>query len=60
MTKGIDCLNIQETIIYEPYIEEKQHKQKFPKEGPHRAPEILGLVYSDICGPMQVGTHSSC
>lgn len=60
MTKGIDHFDIRERILCIPCIEGKQHKQKFPKEGPPRAPKILGLVHNDICGTMHIGTHSGC
>ena len=30
----------------------KQHHSQFPKSKPWRAKEVLGLVHSDICGPI--------
>ena len=36
----------------------KQHKFKFPNKGARRATKILELIHSDICGPMQVATHT--
>ena len=38
----------------------KQHKQNIPKGGATRATQLLELIHSDICGPTQVGTYSSC
>ena len=34
-------------------IEGKQHRIPFPKEGGTRSSEILGLVHTDVCGPMK-------
>ena len=34
-------------------IEGKQHRIPFPKEGGRRSSEILGLVHTDVCGPMK-------
>jgi hypothetical protein len=41
------------------YLEGK-HIIKFLKEGMRRARQILGLVHFDICGSLQISTHSSC
>ncbi len=41
-------------------IEGRQHCASFPKVGATRATKILGLVHSNISGPLQTNTHSSC
>jgi transposase InsO family protein len=38
----------------------KKHHKKFPKEGGTRITNILGLIYYDICGPIQTSTHFGC
>ena len=30
------------------------HRQSFPKQCEHRSTELLEIVHSDLCGPMQV------
>ena len=34
-------------------IHGKQHRQPFPLEGGKRATALLGIVHTDICGPMK-------
>lgn len=48
MSKGIEVFDENEITLCTPCIEGKQHKEKFPKEGVHRATELLGIVHSDI------------
>jgi len=36
----------------------KHHRQPFPKEGARRAKEILELVHTDVCGPMNTLSHA--
>jgi len=60
MAKGIDSFNEKEITLCQPCIEGKQHKEKFPKQTTQRTTELLNLVHSDICGPIQVGTYSGC
>ena len=31
----------------------KQHRESFPKKTERRATELLGIVHSDVCGPLQ-------
>ena len=38
--------------IYEECVVSKQHRSKFPKGKSWRVKEVLQLVYSDICGPI--------
>ena len=33
---------------------------KFPKVSTTRATQILGLIHSDVCGPLQSATHMGC
>lgn len=57
VSKGIEPFDEKQLTLRQPCIEGKQHKEKFPKQGARRANELLELIHSDICGPMQVGTH---
>ena len=59
-SKGIDIFDVHSMTFCSSRVEGKQHKSKFLKGGGKRAIELLGLIHSDICGPMQVGTHSGC
>src|SRR3979490_809371 len=43
--------------IYEPCLAGKQHQNPFPTSSTH-ASEPLGLVHTDLHGPMPVCTHS--
>jgi transposase InsO family protein len=36
----------------------KHHRQPFPKEGAKRAKEVLELVHTDVCGPMNTLSHA--
>ena len=60
MSKGIDIFDVHSMTFCSSCVEGKQHKSQFPKGEGQRATELLGLIHSDICGPMQVGTHSGC
>lgn len=35
---------------------DKQHRNPLPKEGGTRATSFLGIVHSDVCGPMKTVT----
>lgn len=50
-TTGIKLSNIEEKPCI-PYIKGKIAKKPFPKEG-KRAKEILEVIHSDLCGPME-------
>lgn len=50
----------KKNTLCQTYIEGKQHKEKFPKQSTKRDTRLLRLVHFDICGPMQIGTHSRC
>lgn len=39
-------------------LEGKMSRKKFPKRSENRADETLGLIHSDVCGPMQTETPS--
>ena len=32
----------------------KMHRNSFPKQSQHRATQVLEIIHSDVCGPMQV------
>ena len=44
--------------ICEPCIHGKQHRDPFPKHSETRSDKLLGLIHSDIHGPLPVRTHS--
>ena len=44
------------TIPCEVCVKGKQHRKPFKKTGAKRAKHVLGLVHSDICGPMHVSS----
>ena len=58
MSKGIDNFHASELNSCIPCLQRKQHKNKFPKERVNRTTEILELVHTGICGPLQTSTHS--
>jgi hypothetical protein len=58
MSISIETFDDKKISLCTPCIQGKQHKKKFFKEGVHRAIKLLELVHFDICGPLQIGTHS--
>jgi len=38
----------------------KQDKQNIPKGSAIKAIQLLKLIHSNICSPVQIGTHSTC
>jgi transposase InsO family protein len=55
MVDGLEKLDFQgdEMDLCSGCIEGKQQRNAFPKQGGTRAKELLGIVHSDLCGPMQ-------
>lgn len=53
MVTGLPLINIPVEICEE-YVQAKQHKGKFNKDAGCRTKNYLEVVYSDVCGPMQV------
>ena len=52
---GISCsLNGETSDGCEPCVMGKMHKLPFPKESTTRSTQLLELVHSDLCGPMEV------
>ena len=45
-------------MLCECCIQAKMHRKPFPQKTTSRSPEILDLVHSDVCGPMQTATPS--
>lgn len=60
MTKEIDSFDERKNTLCQPCIEGKEHKENFSTQCAQRAIQLLEFIHSDICGPMQVGTHSGC
>lgn len=40
--------------VCEESVEEKQHKNNFSNDAGSKSKEILEIIYSDVCGPIQV------
>jgi len=57
IVKGLPPIKIPKEVCRE-WIQCKQTRPKFQKFIPTKATEKLGIVYSDVCGPMQVETPS--
>ena len=53
LVKGLDFQSAKESAFCEGCAQGKQKKTPFPKEQATRATEILEIVHSDVCGPMQ-------
>ena len=56
LVSGLDLPNLHGDNLLkacEGCIEGKQQRHSFPKEGATRATKVLGLVHSDVCGPMK-------
>jgi hypothetical protein len=56
LEKMVDGMNLKEMPLHhvcEACIEGKQQRTSFPKDGATRAFKLLGLLHSDVCGPMK-------
>lgn len=53
MVMGLSLINIS-TGICDECVQAKQHKGKFSKDAGYRTKCHLEVVYSDVCGRMQV------
>jgi len=60
LAKGVDYFNEKDITFCTPYIERKQHRIKFPKEGSTKSTQILGLLHYDIYEPLQTYTYGGC
>lgn len=56
MVSGLPRINIPAEICEE-CVHGKQHKSNFSKDAGHRTKHHLEVVYSDVCGPMQVNSY---
>jgi hypothetical protein len=54
MSKGLGSFDEKMLLICPSCIKGKQHCIKFPKEGAFRTQDILELIYSDVCGPLEL------
>lgn len=52
MSTGLDFHDDAGTCVA--CIKGKIHRQPFPKQKTTRAKEVLGLLHSDLCGPMEI------
>src|SRR4051812_42084549 len=55
MVTGLPHINVPAELCEE-CVKGKQHKGSFSKDAGHRTNAHLEVVYSDVCGPMQVDT----
>src|SRR3954471_15881318 len=55
MVTGLTHINVPAELCEE-CVKGKQHKGSFSKDAGHRTNAHLEVVYSDVCGPMQVDT----
>jgi len=58
MVKGLPQIEAPSYVCEECVIA-KQHRESFPKESTWRANQVLQLVHSDICGPMNPTSNSN-
>ena len=56
MVTGLPKINIPAEICEE-CVQGKQHKNSFSKDVGHMTKHYLKVVYSDVCGPMQVDSY---
>lgn len=54
-TSGVKLSPLKENVTCISCIEAKQTRQSFPSEG-SRATELLEVIHSDVCGPMQTAS----
>src|SRR5262249_46348763 len=53
LVTGLDLGNADDMELCKGCIHGKQHHLPLPTNGATRATEILGLIHSDVCGPMK-------
>lgn len=58
ISHGVDSFNERNLPLCEACLHGKQHREKFPKLGATRANDLLEIIHSDLCGPLQTATHS--
>ena len=56
LVTGLDFQSTKESDFCEGCAQGKQKRAPFPKEQATRASEILGIIHSDVCGPMQANS----
>ena len=56
MVRGLDDIKIPKDFKCETCLKGKICVTSFPKSEAYRSNEILGLVHSDICGPMRIAS----
>ena len=53
MVSGLPEIDIPNEV-YEECVQAKQHKNNFSKDAGSKSKAILEIIYSDVCGPIQV------
>lgn len=54
LVTGIDCSEAERELpLCKGCVYGKQHRQTFESNSAKRATEILGIVHTDVCGPMK-------
>lgn len=59
LARGI-CFKDPKSVQCEPCLKGKQTILPFPKQKSTRATEVLELVHSDVCGPMETDSFTGC
>ena len=60
MVNGIDTIHLNESkLLCEGCVKGKQHKLPYPTKSDHRASEVLEIIHSDVCGPMNVDSYGN-
>jgi hypothetical protein len=57
MGTKIDSFDEKKMSMWKLCIKRKQHRVKFPKGPTTKAIDILNMVHSDICGPLNLFAH---
>jgi hypothetical protein len=53
MVSGLPSIKLPSEVCEE-CVQAKQHRSSFSKDSERKTTELLEVVYSDVCGPMQV------
>ena len=53
MVKGLLIKGKKDKVLYEGYLFSKQRRESFPKKSECRAKDLLEVIHSDLCGPME-------
>jgi hypothetical protein len=53
LVKGLSLKEITNSHLCKGFVEGKQHRQKFPKDGGKQTYSLIDIVHSNVFGPMQ-------